>query len=350
MKAMILAAGEGTRLRPLTLALPKPMVPIANVPLLVRTIRLLREGGVTEIAVNLFHRPDAIRDALGDGAELGVRLVYSDEATLMGTAGGVKRMEAFLDEPFLVLYGDNLYQADFAPLVAFHRERQADVTIATFTAPNPSACGLVVTEADGRVSRFQEKPPPAEVFTDQANAGVYVVEPHVLGRIASDTVADWGHDVFPRLLALGANEPGGRVFAAPMGGYLQDTGTVASYRQANWDALSGATGAAPLAPNGVLIGDGAQVADNALLTGRVVLGHGGVVETGAQVAETICWDGCSIGAHARVTGALLGRGVFVGDHAVVEDGALLADNAYVAPGARVAANARVDVDERVLAS
>ncbi len=354
MKAMILAAGEGTRLRPLTLALPKPMIPIANIPLLARTIGLLRAHGVTEIAVNLYHRPDVIRDALGDGSALGVRLVYSDETALLGTAGGVKRMETFLDETFLVLYGDNLYQADFAPLIAFHRARKADVTIATFTAPNPSACGLVVTGDDGRVTRFQEKPPPAEVFTDQANAGVYVVEPHVLKCVPDHIASDWGHDVFPVLLASARNPNknlrGDKLYATALQGYLQDTGTVASYRQANWDALSGSTGAAALAPNGVLIGDGAEVANDASLTGRVIMGAGCVVGAHAVAEETICWGGCQIGAGATVRNAILGANVVIGAAATVEDGALLADNVIVAPGARVPVGARIGPGERVEAA
>jgi NDP-sugar pyrophosphorylase family protein len=341
MKAMILAAGEGTRLRPLTSAVPKPMVPVADTPLLTRTITLLAEQNVRDVAVNLFHRAEVIENALGDGAALGVALRYSSETTLLGTAGGVKRMEPFLDETFLVVYGDNLWQADFAPLVAFHRGKNALATIATFRTPNPSACGLVVTDGGGRVTRFQEKPRPEEVFTDTANAGVYVLEPEVLRHIPDGAVSDFGKDVFPSLLSVG------KIFACPLNGYLQDTGTPESYRQANWDVLSGATGAAAAAPGGVLLGDGARVAGTARLSGRNVIGRNGVVGAGAFLSETIMWGDCHVGDGARVTGAVLGHGVRVGDGAEVGDGALLADGARVTAGARVPPAARVGPGETI---
>lgn len=335
---MILAAGEGTRLRPLTLTLPKPMVPIVNRPLLVRTIELLRQHGITEIAVNLYHRPEVIRDALRDGSTLGVHLHYSDETQLMGTAGGVKRMEPFLDETFLVLYGDNLYHADFASLIAFHRERNALATIATFTTLNPSACGLVITEADGQVTRFQEKPPPEEAFTDQANAGVYILEPEIFSFIPPDTIFDFGKDVFPALLASRPEA----MYAAPLNGYLQDTGTLPAYRQANWDLVEGRAGQATSG-----IAARSTLAATVVLTGRNVVGEGCVIEDMAHLEETILWENCRIGAGARVRNAILGRGVSVGAGAAIESGAVLAEGATVPPGATVPADARIGPGETV---
>lgn len=323
---MILAAGEGTRLRPLTLALPKPLVPLANVPLLERTIRLLARQNVREIAVNLYHRPDAIRATLGEGESLGVTLRYSAEERLLGTAGGVKRMERFLDETFLVIYGDNLLHGDLAPLLAFHRNKCAVATIATFRAANPSACGLVVTDGEGRITRFQEKPPPPEVFTDTANAGIYVLEPEILRHIPTDGAVDFARDIFPALL------PRGTLFACPWTGYLQDTGTPHSYRQANWDALEGRTGDVPAADGPLLLGPGTRVAEGVAFSGRNIIGAGCDLQAGADLADTILWDGCRVGAGARIRGAILGRGVQVGDGAVVGEGTLLPDGAHVAPG------------------
>ncbi|GAB4454002.1 MAG: hypothetical protein OHK0029_07940 [Armatimonadaceae bacterium] len=311
MKAMVLAAGEGTRLRPLTLSLPKPMVPIVHQPLLVRTLRLLANQGIREVAVNLYHRPEAIRETLSDGNALGVALHYSPEPQLMGTAGGVKRMEAFLDETFLILYGDNLYHADFAPLLAFHRERKALATIATFTAPNPSACGLILTEPDGTITRFQEKPPPEEVFTDQANAGVYILEPEVFAFIPPDTVFDFGRDVFPAILA----ERPGSLFALPLDGYLQDTGTLPAYRQANRDVLAGRVGAAEEGVHPT-----AQIASSAVLRGANVIGAGSVIGDGAVVTDSILWENVTVGDGAQVTGAILGNGVSVDAGVVLDEG------------------------------
>jgi mannose-1-phosphate guanylyltransferase/phosphomannomutase len=317
------------------------MVPIANVPLLERTLRLLARQGVQDIAVNLYHRPDVIRERLGDGAGLGVRLRYSDEERLLGTAGGVKRMEPFLDETFLVLYGDNLWHADFAPLVAFHREKRALATIATFRAADPTACGLVVADADGRVTRFQEKPPPHEVFTDTANAGVYVLEPEILRRVPPGVPVDFATDIFPTLLREGI------LYSCPFTGYLQDTGTPDTYRQANWDVLTGRTGDPPAAPGGLLTGPGAHVHDAATLAGRNVLGAGGVIGAGATLEDSILWDGCRVGAGARIVRAILGRNVDVGDGAMIDDGAILADGVRVEAGAHVPEGARVPPGDTV---
>ena len=336
---MVLAAGEGTRLRPLTLVLPKPLVPVANEPLLARTLRLLADQNVRDVAVNLFHRPQAILDTLGDGRALGLSdLRYSFEETLLGTAGGVRRVGPdFLNETFLVLYGDNLYHFDVAPLVAFHRDKKAVATIATFHAANPSACGLVITDENGRVTRFQEKPPPAEVFTNTANAGVYVLEPVIFDHLPpGDFALDWGKDVFPGLL------DGGRVFSCPLNGYLQDTGTPETYRQANRDALEGRAGPAP---NGLigrtLRGENTQIAQDAVFDGWNVVGHNGIVASGAHLTDTILWANCRIESGAQITGAVLGHGVVVGEGAAIGDGALLADNARVAPNAVVPPSARI---------
>lgn len=325
MKAMVLAAGEGTRLRPLTLTMPKPMCPIANVPLLERTLTLLAAQGVTEIAVNLYHRPEVIRASLGDGARLGVHLHYSDETTLMGTAGGVKRMEPFLSNgPFFILYGDNLYNFDFAPLLDFHRQRNALATIATFTAPNPSACGLVITDENGVVTRFQEKPPPEDVFTNQANAGVYLLEPEIFALIPPETVCDFGKDIFPALLTAYP----GRMAATPLNGYLQDTGTVPAYRQANWDVLEGIAG--PAEPG---IHPGAKIARSATLHGRNILGDGVIIGEEALLYECILWENCVIEPGAALRNCILGRNVRIGASARIDENVILPDNAEVPPGA-----------------
>lgn len=303
---MILAAGEGTRLRPLTLTLPKPMVPVANTPLLVRTVELLRSQGVRELAVNLYHKPEAIR------AHFGASLTYSDETELLGTAGGVKRLEGFLDTTFAVLYGDNLYDFALELLVRFHRESGALATIATFETPNPTACGLVVTDSAGRVTRFQEKPRAEEVFTNTANAGVYILEPEVLASIPVGVACDFGRDIFPALLERAP----GRVVALPLGGYLRDTGTPANYRQANWDLLErGALG----------VHATAEVSPEACLDAHNVIGAGCQIGAGARLAECILWDGCQVGEGAQLQGAILGRGVVVGPGALVPAGAVIGE-------------------------
>jgi NDP-sugar pyrophosphorylase family protein len=306
MKAMILAAGEGTRLRPLTLAFPKPMVPVAGVPLLQRTVALLQNAGISQIAVNLFHRPESIETTFGDA------LHYSHENELLGTAGGVKKLENFFDTTFLVLYGDNYYKFDPAPLLAFHKETNALATLATFTTPNPTACGLIETDDRGKVTRFVEKPPADEVFTDQASAGVYVLEPQVLSLIPSDSPCDFGRDVFPALL----REFPGRAFARPLDGYLKDTGTPENYRQANWDALQLHSERA-IAPD-------AWIASGARLSGRNVIGASCRIESGASLTDCILWDGVTVGAGARLENVVLGHGVRIGPGVSLPPGTLVA--------------------------
>jgi NDP-sugar pyrophosphorylase family protein len=345
MKAMILAAGEGTRLRPLTLTVPKPVVPIANQPLLGRTLSMLAGQGVLDIAVNLFHRPEAIREMLRlpDWEAMNLSIRFSHEEQLSGTAGGVKRLESHFageDAPFLVLYGDNLYDVDLDPLIAFHVANRASgalATIATFEAPNPSACGLVVTDDQGRVTRFQEKPPPSEVFTREANAGVYVLEPEALRYIPSGGAPDFGRDIFPTLL----RERPGSLYATRLAGYLQDTGTVPAYRQANWDLLEGRLMAYPPLPDrarqDLLVGNDCDIASTVSYIGRNVIGDRCAIGAGVHLEECILWEGCRIDAGVRVTGAVLGRGVAIGAGAMVEAGAVLGDHTAVAPGARVMA-------------
>ncbi|HEX5324195.1 MAG TPA: NDP-sugar synthase [Capsulimonadaceae bacterium] len=305
---MILAAGEGTRLRPLTLSTPKPMVPIANIPLLERTLRWLSSQGVQEAVINLHHRPQVIRDAIGDGQRLGLRRVqYSLEETLLGTAGAVKKCQDFFsDAPFFVIYGDNLIEADLRKLASFHYGRSTDATIALFRADDPSACGLVTTDEAGTVTRFQEKPPQDQIFTNLANAGVYVLEPSLLQDIPADCPYDFGKELFPSLLAQGR-----RLSATLLDGYLQDTGTPAQYRKANADVL---LGRAPNVrgqliknpPNYTLIADGAEVAPRVHFRGINVIGQGASVAEGAHLTDCILWDRASVGKDAHLIRAILG--------------------------------------------
>jgi NDP-sugar pyrophosphorylase family protein len=234
MKAMILAAGEGARLRPLTLCCPKTMLPVGGKPLLEHHLAWLRSYDITEVAINLHYRPDAIIDYFGSGADFGVNLSYSYEDALLGTAGAVKRLQPFFDDTFLVVYGDLLTNLDLAMLTAFHRSHRGQVTITLYRVKNPSACGLVELDSSGRIARFVEKPPPSEAFTDLANAGVYVLEPEVLEYIPPYTFYDFGHDLFPSIL-----QASGGMYGYPISDYLIDIGTLSNYRRAQQDFARG---------------------------------------------------------------------------------------------------------------
>jgi NDP-sugar pyrophosphorylase family protein len=234
MKAMILAAGLGTRLGPLTLTVPKPMLPVGGRPLLEHTVGLLRAHGIRQIAMNVHYFPEVITDHFGDGAADGVQIVYSREDVLLGTAGAARKLLPFLDEPFVVVYGDVLTDLDLTDLMAWHRSTGAALTLTLYRVEDPTRVGIVEIDAVGRVLRFKEKPARHEVFSELANTGILMVEPSVLRSLPADTYLDFGQHVLPTLLADGAP-----VFARVEDGYVLDIGGPERYAQAQADAAAG---------------------------------------------------------------------------------------------------------------
>jgi len=226
-KALILAAGLGTRLRPLTDNLPKPMVPIGGMPLLERLARLLARHGVREIAVNLHHFPDVVLDHFKN-LDCGAKLHFAVEPELLGTAGALNNFPGFFDEPFFVLYGDVFTVADLTAMAAFHRQKGGAATIGLYRVDNPTECGLVDMDAAGRISRFVEKPPVA--FTDLANSGVYALEPEAASLVPKTGFSDFGKDVFPKMLEQ--NMP---MYGYAIKEYLIDIGSKTKYEKANRD-------------------------------------------------------------------------------------------------------------------
>lgn len=233
MKALILAAGKGTRLSQLTQRCPKPMLPIQGQPLLAHTVQWLAAHDIHEIAMNLHHLPAVITAHFGDGKAYGVSITYSYEPELLGTAGAAKKLEHFLNEPFVVLYGDVFTNFDLSRLIAFHQKQVAAwgaaLSLALYHVPNPAECGLVELDQLGRVVRFVEKPPPAAIFTDLANAGILICEPTIFQAIPAATPFDFGRDLLPRLLA--ADRPVFGMETAP-DEYVIDIGTPAGYARA----------------------------------------------------------------------------------------------------------------------
>ena len=230
MKAMILAAGEGTRLRPLTLDRPKPMLPVAGRPLLEHIIAWLRHHDVTRIAMNLHHRPQVVMDHFGSGAGFGVDITYSVEEEILGTAGGAKRLSPFLDETFVLVYGDVLTDFDLGALIDFHRSRPPapHLSIGLYHVPNPWDCGIVGLDERRRILRFVEKPRRDDVFSDLASTGVLVVDPELLQYVPAGRFADFGHDVLPALLQSGVPLHG---WIIPDSAYLLDVGSPERYAQ-----------------------------------------------------------------------------------------------------------------------
>ena len=228
MKGMILAAGEGKRLRPLTRYLPKPMLPLAGRPLLEHIINHLRDCDITELAINLHHLPEAVMGYFGNGSRWGVNLRYSVEEQLLGSAGGVKRLQSFFDDTFIVYYGDVYTLTDLRPMIDFHRRVGAAATMALYRVPDPWNRGVVELDKMGGIVRFVEKPPREQVFSDLANAGIYVLEPSVFDLIPHGQVWDFGRDVFPAMLTEGV-----QVAGCVIKDVLIDIGLPEKYQQAN---------------------------------------------------------------------------------------------------------------------
>lgn len=235
MKALVLAAGQGTRLRQLTRNRPKAMLPIGGKPLLEHILVWLRDAGVSDIAVNLHHCPQVIPDYLGDGSRLDISVCYSYETQLLGSAGAAKRLQSFFDEPFIVVYGDLLTHIDLGQLIDFHMLHQSlspkctALTLSLYRVPNPAQCGLVDLSPSGHILRFVEKPAASEVFTDLAFSGVLVCEPTIFDFVPPETEYDFGHDLFPKLLAAGASLWGKEIGA---GEFIIDIGTLNGYLRA----------------------------------------------------------------------------------------------------------------------
>src|SRR5687768_8504380 len=232
VRAIVMAGGEGTRLRPLTSNQPKPMVPIVGKPCMEHILDLLRHHGLTDVIVTVAFLPQAIRSYFGDGESLGLEIQYSVEETPLGTAGSVGLATRRLDEPVLVISGDALCDVDLTRMLEAHREQGAAVTIGLKSVDNPLEFGIVVTDEDGRIERFLEKPSWGQVFTDTINTGIYVLDPSVLKHIPTDRPYDFSKELFPLLLEMGRP-----LFGHVAHGYWQDIGNLEQYRQANFDAL-----------------------------------------------------------------------------------------------------------------
>jgi mannose-1-phosphate guanylyltransferase len=313
MRAMILAAGLGTRLRPITYGVPKPMVPVLNHPVMEHIARLLVRHGFTEAIANLHWFPETIEGHFGDGSELGLELSYSHEEQLLGTSGGVRNASGFLGDSFLVISGDALTDIDLGAMRDFHESHDSIATLATKRVADTTQFGVAITGDDARIQGFQEKPDPSEALSDLANCGIYMFraeifdyfpEPGGSHAAAEDDppgFADWAMDVFPALLA--ADIP---FYSHEIGAYWNDIGNIEELRQGNLDALNGEVEVDPGAPEvspGVRAAsslEGVEVEAPALIGAGVELGEGARIQGPAIVG-----DGCRIGAGAWVRDAIM---------------------------------------------
>ncbi len=330
MKAIIMAGGEGSRLRPLTSTMPKPMTRIMNRPTMEHIIRLLKKHGFFEIGVTLAYMPNQIRDFFGDGRDFGVHLTYFTEETPLGTAGSVKSTGDFLDEDFLVISGDAICNIDLTALVAFHKARRAAVTIAIKPMEIPLEYGVVVTDSDGRIERFLEKPAWSRVVSDTVNTGIYVMSPAVLS-VSDKMPCDFSKDIFPALLKKGAP-----LYGFVTENYWCDIGDLDAYRHCHYDVFAGKiplTFPAKEVQKGIFLEEGAVIEQGAVLNAPVLLGKGSRIARGAVVDSfTVIGENCTVLSGASIKRSILYDNVCVGENAEVR-GAVLSSHSVIESGA-----------------
>jgi mannose-1-phosphate guanylyltransferase len=357
MQALILAGGEGTRLRPLTSTVPKPVVPLANRPFISFMIEWLRRHEVDDVILSCGFMAEQVRAVLGDGDDLGIRLRYVEEPRPLGTGGALRYAGDMLDERFLMLNGDVLTDMDLSAQLRQHEQTGARATLALVAVEDPSAYGLVRLGSDHSVGEFLEKPSPDEIDTDLINAGAYVLERSVLDEMApAGTNISIERDVFPTLVERG-------LYGYEASGYWLDIGTPHGYLQGTFDILEGnvqtelgaelddarhvhATGARVdgrlVAP--ALVAEGSRIDAGAIVGGRVVLGAGVTVGEGSHVESSVVLEGASIGARTMISSSIIGAGVSIGDHCHIDGGVVLGEGVALGEGNMLTAGARVFPD------
>lgn len=363
MQAVVLAGGVGTRLRPLTVNIPKPLVPVGGIPIMEHTIRLLRRHGVTDIVVSLGYLSEKIEQYFGDGSRLGVNLTYSYEKTPLGTAGAVKHAQKYISGPFLVASGDVLTDIDFSNFIAEHRRGGALASIALTRSVSPTAFGIVFINNDGFISRFLEKPSWGEVFSDIINAGLYVMEPEILDLVPENREYDFSKDVFPKMLTENHN-----LFGYMINTYWVDIGTPQKYLDANYDVLKGSIRVElphRKVKDGLWIGEDVKIADDCeiyppavigdscrinqgvVIDRFSVIGAGCYVGEGARISRSVVWGNTSIHKSASLRSCVIGSRCEVGEKSTVLDGAVIGDDCILGPESVVQENILIWPDKVV---
>ncbi len=347
MKAVVMAGGFGTRIQPLTTSVPKPMIPVFNKPMMEYIMTSLKNAGITEIAVLLYFKPDVIKNYFGDGSSLGVKLHYFVPDDDYGTAGAVKKAESFLDERFIVVSGDLVTDFNIPEIIGYHEAKNSKATITLTSVSDPLQFGVVITDADGKILRFLEKPGWGEVFSDTINTGIYVFEPEVLKYIPENKPFDFSKDLFPSIMATGTP-----IYGYNAKGYWRDVGNPDSYRTSLLEIAEGQV-KLPIAgdkkeyPTGILysgknvkidnsvkvnglvvIGDNCVIGENATLS-DCCLGNGCIIGEETLIERSILWDNVKIGEKSTIKNAVFCDNVLIGNKVKCESGAIIAENTTV---------------------
>ena len=357
MKAIIMAGGEGSRLRPLTCDLPKPLVPVMNKPIMEHIIHLLKSHGISEIGVTLAYLPQKIKDYFGNGSAFGVNLHYFTEDTPLGTAGSIKNAEAFLDETFIVISGDSLTNMNLREIIEFHKAKKSKATLALTRVDVPLEYGVVITDQNGAVTGFLEKPSWGEVFSDTVNTGTYVLDPEVLKYFDRGKRFDFSQDLFP--LLLDKNEP---VYGCITTDYWCDIGDLRAYLQAHYDIFEGNLKLnvdAVEIKKGVWVGSGTVIEPNAQINGpcyigsncrigngstvedMTVMGSNNVIEDDVSIKRSILWNNNYVEYGSEVRGAILCNKVYFKQHVSIFENAIVGDNCVINERAIIKPNIKI---------
>lgn len=357
-----MSGGFGTRLRPLTCNIPKPMVPMMNKPMMQHIIELLKKHGITQIVSTLFYQPEIITECFGDGSKIGVSMQYRKADADYGTAGSVRNAADFLDERFIIISGDVLTDFDLSKAIAFHEEKKAKATLVLTRATNPLAFGVVITDANGKITRFLEKPTWGEVFSDTINTGIYIIEPEVLQLVPYQKEFDFSKNLFPAML-----EQDMGLYGYIAEGYWRDVGNLNEYQEAHLDALDdkvnvncdgNRVGTAFIGMNTiidspienlqgkVLIGKNCRIGRNVKII-KSVIGNNCTVGDGAVIRNSIVWGDARIGKGAELTSCVIGKWGTIGDYAVINDNVFISDKCVIGNDTRLAPNIKLWPEKEV---
>jgi len=359
MKAVIMAGGFGTRLRPLTINIPKPMVPIGNIPMMEHVVNLLKKHGFDDIVSLLFFQADEIKNYFKDGRKFGVKMEYLQPAEDYGTAGAVRFAEDFIDETILVISGDVLTDFDLTTAMEWHQEKKSDATILLTRVENPLAYGIVIIDDNGKIVRFLEKPSWSELFSDTINTGIYILEPHAVRLIPPRTNFDFSQNLYPLMLSRKMG-----LYGMTIDGYWKDVGNIDEYALAHDDLLSGNVNLSlgfdkkkindavvhlgkriqlgrDIKFEGVtIIGNDAVIADGAALT-NTVIGSNTSVGENSEINNSVIWSDVAIGAESKLDRSIIGRHTRIGENVVLLDNVIVSDDCIIGNGATVKANCKI---------
>jgi mannose-1-phosphate guanylyltransferase/phosphomannomutase len=355
LKAVVLAGGLGTRLRPLTCNLPKPMAPVMNRPILEHIVHHLKKHGFTDLVFLLYHQPETIQNYFDDGSRFGVSITHISASEDYGTAGAVKLAANVLSESFLVVSGDGLTNLNLTRFVDFHKEKHGLGALALAHVPDPSPFGLVITDQQQRITRFLEKPSWGQVFSDTVNMGVYLLEPQLLDFIPEGREFYFEKDVYPKLLEQGCD-----LFGFVDACYWRDIGDLRSYHQAHRDVLEGKIQLEIAEPrkNGVWRGKGSKLGKGVKLEGSLVIGENCQVGDGVTLRNVVLGDHCTVGRNSIITDSILWSGARIGDNCelvndvigrgvVIENGCVLDQNVFIGDGSKIGAQSHITPNVKI---